>query len=155
MLFISHWRILPGNRDTAIQRFAKTDGQRDRSPVGSAPVGSTIECGRGLVGANSTQIELTQHYGLDRTLGHAPSNSRLKLGQMSTMCFQRIIIASIGTIAMMEGVSADRRAYQLSADLHPKTNAVRIIVKERRSSYELRGRKFARFSHVRRSGPRV
>ena len=27
MLFISHWKILPGNRDTVIERFAKTGGQ--------------------------------------------------------------------------------------------------------------------------------
>ena len=27
MLFVTHWRILPGNRDTAIARFAKTGGQ--------------------------------------------------------------------------------------------------------------------------------
>ncbi|CAM5798324.1 DUF3303 domain-containing protein [Rhizobacter fulvus] len=27
MLFISHWRILPGHRDTTIERFAKTGGQ--------------------------------------------------------------------------------------------------------------------------------
>jgi hypothetical protein len=27
MLFITHYRILPGNRDTAIARFAKTGGQ--------------------------------------------------------------------------------------------------------------------------------
>lgn len=27
MIFISQWRILPGNRDAAIERFAKTGGQ--------------------------------------------------------------------------------------------------------------------------------
>jgi hypothetical protein len=27
VIFISHWRILPGNRDVAIARFAKTGGQ--------------------------------------------------------------------------------------------------------------------------------
>lgn len=27
MLFISHWKILPGNRDKVIERFAKTGGQ--------------------------------------------------------------------------------------------------------------------------------
>jgi hypothetical protein len=27
MLFISHWRILPGNRDAVIARFAKSGGQ--------------------------------------------------------------------------------------------------------------------------------
>jgi hypothetical protein len=27
MLFVSHWRILPGNRDATIARFAKTGGQ--------------------------------------------------------------------------------------------------------------------------------
>lgn len=27
MLFTSHWRILPGNRDAVIERFAKTGGQ--------------------------------------------------------------------------------------------------------------------------------
>lgn len=27
MLFISHWKILPGSRDKVIERFAKTGGQ--------------------------------------------------------------------------------------------------------------------------------
>jgi hypothetical protein len=27
MLFISHWKILPGSRDAVIERFAKTGGQ--------------------------------------------------------------------------------------------------------------------------------